>query len=98
MPGPGELADFKFVRAKIDQQTMFKPRRFQIAEDLRLMLRGECLGSLQFNDQRPLHEQVRQIVANQRSILVIHFDRMLLLHVEARLPQPMRQRIFINFL
>jgi hypothetical protein len=32
------------------------------------MLGGQRLRSLQFNDQLPFQEQVRQIVTNQRSI------------------------------
>src|ERR1039458_4671556 len=95
---PRVLADFKLVRAEVDQQPVLQPRRLQIAEDLRLMLRRQGLRRLQFDDQNPLDQQVRQIIPDQRAVLVIHLDRTLLPYLQSRLSQSVCQRVFIDFL
>ena len=97
--GPGELAHFKFVGTEVDQEAVLEAGRFQVAEDLRLVLRGQRFGWLQFDEINLIfHQKIRQVISNRSSILVINANRVLLLHVQLSLPQSMRQRVFINFL
>jgi len=69
-----------------------------VAKNLRLVLRGERLRRLQFDNQAVRNEEVRQVISDQRAVLVIHFDGMLWLHVQARLAEPVGRRVFIDFL
>ena len=62
------------------------------------MVRSQCFGSLQLNNQPAIDDQIGEIVTNLCSVLVINLQRTLLLHIKPSLSQPMSQRIFIYFL
>ena len=62
------------------------------------MLRGQCLRRLQFDNKLVLDKQIREIVAKNRSILIIDCDRILVLDAETGFAQSMGQRVFIDLL
>ena len=53
---------------------------------------------LHLHNELILHEQVGIEVAEQRPILVEHFQRMLLFHLQALFPKTVSQSILINLL
>ena len=74
---------------------MLNAGRAQIAKDLGHVFVRQGLGSLELDDEAVLHEQVGIVIPNQRPILVINFERMLLLDVQTQLPEAVSQRVFI---
>lgn len=93
-----KFPDLKLVGAEVDQDAMFKPCGFQVTQDLRFVLRGQCFGSLQLHDENSANQQVGDVIPDQRSVLVENLDRVLLLDVQPGYPQAVRQSILINFL
>ena len=77
---------------------MFQAGGFEITQDLSLVFVDQGFRGLQFHYQFALHQQVGQVVADERAIFVIDLDRMLLFDVEPRLAQPVRQGVFIHLL
>lgn len=70
---------------------------FQVTEDLSLVFRRQRPGCFQLNDELSINQEVGQVFAQQRAVFVRHLDAVLLLHVQAPLPQAMRQGVFIDF-
>ena len=60
---------------------MFQSGRLEATHDLRLGFVGQGFHGLQFGNQDALHQQVGQVVADERAIFVIDLDRVLLLCV-----------------
>lgn len=48
---PNEFSNFEPKGSKIDQQSMYNTRGFQVTKNLSLMLRGQFLDRLEFDDQ-----------------------------------------------
>jgi hypothetical protein len=82
---PCVLANLEFVSAKVDQQPVPQPGRFQVAENLGLVFGRDGFGRLQFHDQPAINQQIGEVIANQGAILIIDFDRILLLDFQAGL-------------
>lgn len=55
-------------------------------------------NGLDLDDQDSFHQQVGEVFAEDRSVLIIHLQRMLLLDLQPLLPQPIRESIPIDFL
>ena len=75
---------------------MFQARGLQITKNLRLVLGRKRLGRLEFHNELVLDQEIRHIVADQRTILIINLDWMLLSRTEARFPQSVRQSILLS--
>jgi len=80
---------------KIYEQSVRLPRGLEIAHQLSNMFGRERLNRFQLYNQLILYQKVGSIVTDQCAILIVDGDGMLLLHPKARLPQPVRQRIFV---
>ncbi len=76
---------------------MLKPGSPQVAEDLGGVLIGQLADSLQFDDQFISNEQIREEVPEQRFVLVVNGQRMLLSDIQAQFTQPISQRVLIYF-
>src|SRR5882724_5375442 len=96
--GQGKLTDFKFVGAKVNEQTMFKARRLEVAQYLGFVFWSQRLSGLQLDNQRSFHQKIRKIITNHGSVLVMHPDGALLLYLKTSFPQSMRERVFVHFL
>jgi hypothetical protein len=92
----GVFFDLKAVRAEIDEQTVFHPARFQVAQYLSRMFIGQSFAGFQFDDESICEEYIRKVFSNARAVFIKHLDRMLLLHIKASFPEAMSQGIFID--
>ena len=81
-----ELSDFEALGAEIQQHSVLHPRRPEIAEDLGEMLIGKRIGSLHFDDQAVIDDQIGIIVANDCPIVVKYPKVLLLFHLETLPP------------
>lgn len=52
MRRPHEFADFKLIRAEIDEETVFQARGLKVAKNLGIVFAGQGLCSFQFDNQR----------------------------------------------
>jgi hypothetical protein len=98
MLAPYVLSNLELVRTEIDQHPVLKPSGFEVTKYLSLVIRGQGFGGLKLQDQHTVYQQVRQVIADNRPVLIVHFDRMLLPHVQTLFPQPMRQRVLVDLL
>ena len=60
------------------------------------MFGREGFGSLEFDYEPAVNQQIGEVIANQGTVLVIDLNRVLLLDLESRFSQPMCQRILIH--
>jgi hypothetical protein len=80
---------------EVKQQTNRKTGCSQVVENLRLMLRCQLAQRLQLQEQRPLYQYIRNIIADHPT-LVGHNQRLLSLELESLLSELDTKRIFIN--
>jgi hypothetical protein len=80
---------------EVKQQTNRKTGCSQVIENLRLMLRCQLAQRLQLQEQRPLYQYIRNIIADHPT-LVGHNQRLLSLELESLLSELDTKRIFIN--
>ncbi len=62
------------------------------------MLMSQRLGSLELNDDTTFNKKVGEIFPNHRTVFISDDDGRLLNHMEPGSPQPVKQRVLINFL
>ena len=86
--GHQKLLHVKLGSPEIDEQPRCHTRGSQVAKDLRHMLVGDDADGLQFHNQPFLHQEVRVVVTENGAVLVIDFERMLLLDLKPVFPQP----------
>ena len=60
------------------------------------MLVSDRFHRLQFNDQATFNEQVRKVLTQDRSILVVNRERELLFDFQTLLLQPVHQRVLVD--
>jgi hypothetical protein len=84
-------------RPKIDENTMLYSGRSQVSKHLRHVLTGSGPGSFHFHNQLFLDDEVGEILANDRAILIVNRERPLLLDLETEFPQPMDKSVLVNF-
>ena len=75
---------------------MLQPGGFEVAQNLSLMFGRDGFGCFEFDDQPAINQQIGEVITNQGAILIIDFDRVLLLDFQTGFPQPMCQRILVN--
>jgi hypothetical protein len=83
---------------EVDEQTGFHPAGTEITQQLGDVLISNCTDRLQFNNQLIFQEKIGGKIAEQRAILVVYTQGMLLLHFNALFVQPMRQGVLVDFL
>ena len=62
------------------------------------MFIGQGSARLDFHDQSLIHEKIGKVIAQNRAVLVEHFERPLLFNPDALFSQPMRQPVLVDFL
>ena len=60
---------------------MLQTGGFQVTQNLRLVFAGQRLRGLQLDNQLPFDQQIREVITDQRAILVINLDGLLLCHL-----------------
>jgi len=80
---------------EVKQQTNRKTGCSQVVENLGLVLRCQLAQRLQLQEQRPLYQYIRKIIADHPT-LVGHNQRLLSLELESLLSQLDTKPIFIN--
>lgn len=58
----------------------------------------QSLGRFQLNNKSVVHEQIGDVIANEGAVLVVDFEWILLLDVQAQLSQSVRKGILIHLL
>jgi hypothetical protein len=93
----GEFADFEFVRAEVDQEAVLQARGLQLTQNLRFVVVRQGFDRFQIYDEFTLHQQVGKVIANERAILIIDLDGVLLFDCQTRLAEPVGQGVLIDF-
>ena len=92
----GEFADFEFVRAEVDQEAVLQARGLQLTQNLRFVVVRQGFDRFQIYDEFTLHQQVGKVIANERAILIIDLDGMLLFDIQARLAETVCQGVLVH--
>jgi hypothetical protein len=94
----GKFANLELRRTKIDDGSMFETRRPQVAERLGDMLISYGFGSLDFENEPSLQDNVCDVFTDDGAIFVVYSQRLLLLDIQTPLPQTMDQSVLVHFL
>ncbi len=93
-----ELADPKAARPEVRNPSMLQSCRPQISRKLRDVFARDCVACLDLHEQATLHQQIRNIVPQDRPIFVIDLQRILRLDLQARLAQAVRKPVLVHLL
>ena len=74
------------------------PRGSKVAKQLGEVVIGQGVGCLDFQDEAAVHDEVGQIFANDRAIVVEDEESSLSFHLQAQSGEPMRHGVFVNLL
>ena len=94
----GQLANLEFGRTEVDKGPVFETCRTQVTQRLGDMVVNDGPGRLDLKDQLFFYQDVRNVLADDRAVLIIDRQRFLLLDRYASLAQPMDESILIHLL
>jgi hypothetical protein len=83
---------------EIDEHAVLVAGGSEIAQELRCMLIRERTNRLEFDDEFPVNAEVRREIAQQTAVVVADGNWHLLLNDKVFSPEPIAQRILIDFL
>ena len=90
------LDDFKFWRAEVDEQSVFKAGRAQVVDQLRDVDWGELVAVLQLDDEAVPDDEVGLVSADDETVLVRDGERNLGLDEDAFLFKPMFESVLVD--
>lgn len=76
---------------------MFVLAGAKVAEQLGYVFVGQSFDSFQFHNEAIFDEQIGEILAENRAVLIAHRERVLLNDFQASFPQTVGETVLINF-
>jgi hypothetical protein len=84
--------------AEVDEQTVLETGGSEIPEDLGDVFVSELTDGFDLDDEPLVHQEIGEVLPEESAVLVIDIERVLLPNFEAKLPESMRQGVFIDLL
>jgi hypothetical protein len=91
-----DTLNFNLWGTKVDEQTDTQPRRLQVVQALGIVHVVESFNGFQLYENARFDNQVGNVITDDHSV-ILNFQTGLLLKIEGRFSEFVRQRIFVYF-